>query len=68
MNTEKKEILEAVNTLPNDATFDDAIYVLYMHSCLKKSQEDLKNGRVITMQELKQHIDALEVEYANNNL
>lgn len=64
----KEQILATVNTLPDNATWDDALYTLYLHSKLKKSEEDIKNGRVITLQEFKKYIDGLEERYADNNI
>ena len=68
MINEKQEILATVNTLPDDTTWDDAIYTLYLHSKLQKSQDDIKNGKVCTLEELRQHINELEAKYANNNI
>lgn len=68
MNNEKQQILATVNTLPDNTTWDDAIYTLYLHSKLAKSKENIKNGNVITLQELKSHIDGLEAKYAADNI
>lgn len=51
MSNEKQKILEVIHALPDDTTWDDAIYTLYLHSELDKSQDDIKNGRVITLEE-----------------
>lgn len=56
MINEKQEILATVNTLPEDTTWDDATYTLYLHSKLQKSQEDIKNGRVMTVKESKERM------------
>ena len=56
MTSKKQEILATVNTLPDDTTWDDAIYTLYLHSKLQKSQEDIKNGRVMTVEESKERM------------
>ena len=56
MISKKQEILATVNTLPDDTTWDDAIYTLYLHSKLQKSQEDIKNGRVMTVKESKERM------------
>lgn len=53
MIDEKKEI---VNTLPDDITCDNSIYALYLHSKLQKSQDDIKNGRVMTIKESKERM------------
>ena len=40
MINEKQEILETVNTLPDNTTWDDAVYTLYLHSKLQKSKNN----------------------------
>lgn len=56
MTNEKQEILATVNTLPEDTTWDDAIYTLYLHSKLKKSQDNIKNGNIMTIEESKERM------------
>lgn len=56
MINEKKKILRAVNTLPDDTTWDNAIYTLYLNSKLQKSQDDIKTGRVMTIEESKERM------------
>ena len=56
MVNEKQEILSIVTTLPDNATLDDAIYALYMHSKLQKSQNDIENGKVMTIEESKERM------------
>ena len=56
MTSKKQEILATVNTLLDDTTWDEAIYTLYLHSKLQKSQEDIKNGRVMTVKESKERM------------
>lgn len=58
MINEKKKIIRAVNTLPNDTTWDNTIYTLYLNSKLQKSQDDIKNGRVLTIEESKERMKA----------
>lgn len=53
MINEKQEILATVNTLPDNTTWDDAVYTLYLHSKLQKSKDDIKNGRVCLLKNLK---------------
>lgn len=52
----KKEILETVNTLPEDTNWDEAIYTLYLRSKLQRSLDDIKNGRVMTIEESKERM------------
>lgn len=68
MINEKQQILGAINTLPDDTTWDDALYTLYLHSKLEKSRENIKSGKVITLQELKDHINRLEAKYEADNI
>ena len=56
MINKKQEIIATINTLPDDTTWDDAIYALYLHSKLQKSQDDIKNGRVMTIEESKERM------------
>lgn len=56
MSSEKQQILEIVNTLPDDTTLEDAIYALYLKAKVKKSESDIKNGRVMTVEESKERM------------
>lgn len=56
MINEKQEIIATVNTLPDNTSWDDATYNLYLHSKLKKSQDDIKNGRVMTIEKSKERM------------
>ena len=58
MINEKQEILATVNTLPDNTTWDDAVYTLYLHSKLQKSKDDIKNGRVMSIEESKEKMGA----------
>lgn len=68
MINEKEEILETINTLPDNTTWDDAVYTLYLHAKLAKSKKNIKNGNVMTLQELKDYIDGLEAKHEANNI
>lgn len=61
----KEQILEIINTLPNDASWDDIIYALYFHSKLKKSRKDLENGNYLTLKDFDQQMEA---KYENCNI
>ena len=66
MINQKNEILQAVNTLPDNATWDDALYTLYLQAKIKRSEDDIKNGRVITLEELDREMDAKYESYSIN--
>lgn len=61
-----KKILNEVNVQEN--TLYDIIYNLFFFAKLQESEDSIRNGRVCTLEELKQHIDELEAKYANNNI
>lgn len=54
MINEKKQIIEMVNSLPENTSIDEAIYTLYINSKLEKSKEDIKNKRIMTIEESKE--------------
>ena len=43
-------------------TLYDIIYDLFFYAKLQESEEDIKNGRICTLEELRQHINELEVK------
>ncbi len=61
-----KKTLNQVNT--KDDTLYDIIYNLFFFAKLQESEDSIKNGKVCTLEELRQHIDELEAKYANNNI
>ena len=61
-----KKTLNQVNVQKN--TLYDIIYDLFFFAKLQESEDDIKNGIVCTLEELRQHIDELEAKYANNNI
>ena len=52
--------LNKVNVQEN--TLYDIIYDLFFYAKLQESEEDIKNGRICTLEELRQHINELEVK------
>ena len=61
-----KKSLNKVNVQEN--TLYDIIYDLFFYAKLQESEEDIKNGRICTLEELRQHINGLEEKHANNNI
>lgn len=61
-----KKSLDKVNVQEN--TLYDIIYDLFFYAKLQESEEDIKNGRICTLEELRQHINELEEKHANNNI
>ena len=65
MTSVKEQIIEAVKTLPDNATWEDALYTLFLCSKLKESEDDIKNGRVMTIEESKER---MRKKYENFNV
>ena len=47
----KEQLLDVIKTLPDDATWNDALYMVYLLSEIKQGEEDIQNGRVMTIEE-----------------
>ena len=47
----KEQLLDVIKTLPDDATWNDALYMVYLLSEVKQGEEDIQNGRVMTIEE-----------------
>lgn len=61
-----KKTLNQVNKYEN--TLYNFIYDLFFYAKLQESEDSIRNGKVCTLEDLKQHIKNLEVDYANNNI
>ena len=58
----KKEINELLNELPEDATWNDVMYKIYVRQSIEQGLEDIEEGRVISHEELKKkYTDKLSV-------
>ena len=60
-----KKTLNKVNV--QDNTLYDIIYNLIFFAELQESEEDIKNGRVCTLEELKAEMEARYESYYNSN-
>jgi len=56
METLKQEAIEAISKLPESATIDEIIYRLYVIDKVKKAQETVERGEVISLDELKREM------------
>ena len=55
-----EKISELIKKAPtDDGTFYGSLYDLYVFIGLVKSADDIKNGRTITLEELKKEMEAL---------
>lgn len=58
-----KNILNTIN-LESDTLYD-LIYDLIFFNALKESEDDIKNGRVFTLEELAKEMEAIYESYNN---
>lgn len=53
----KKQALDTIAKLPDDADIDEIMYRLYVIDKLRKSREAIEQGKVISHEELKREIE-----------
>lgn len=49
----KKEAQQLVENLPEDATWDDLMYEIYVRQTFEAGLEDIKQGRTVDIQEVR---------------
>ena len=52
MATAKQVALEIVGSLPDDCTFKDAAYRLYLRQLVEEARDDFREGRIFTQEEV----------------
>lgn len=50
----KAAVLELVNDLPNDATWEDVIYRGYVREAIEAGRKDAAEGRLVDLAEVRQ--------------
>lgn len=53
----KERVLSALDSLPDDATFDEAIYHLYVHRKIEIGLAQAERGELIPDEELARQLD-----------
>ncbi len=56
MKTVKQIVHDIAEHLPEEASFDDAMYALYVRQKLEEGLHDLDEGRTYTQEEVEQHL------------
>jgi predicted transcriptional regulator len=54
--TVKEMAQKAISNLPEEATFDDIQYQLYVLECIEQGEKDFENGNVLTEGEVQQKL------------
>ena len=52
MTISKKQVLEIVKDLPEEIDIDEIIYRLYLRQKLEAAEEDVREGRVVSHEEV----------------
>ena len=52
----KEEMLRIVEQLPDDATWDDVVYQVYVHQSIEAGLKDCQEGRTITVEEVRRRL------------
>ena len=53
----KQEAIHTITQLPDDVDMDEIMYRLYVLDKIRKGQDDIAKGRVISAEDLKREID-----------
>lgn len=56
MKTVKQIVYDVAEHLPDEASFDDALYALYVRQKLEEGLRDLDEGRTYTQEEVEQRL------------
>ena len=56
LRTIKREALDVISKLPDSASIDDIMYQLYVLDKIRKGQEAIKDGKTISVEELKKEM------------
>ena len=54
----KQEAINAIERLPDNATIEDIMYRLYVIDKIHEGLDDVRNGRVITTEELEKEVQS----------
>lgn len=52
----KSEARRLVEELPEDSTWDDLVYRIYLHEALGQGRRDVREGRVLTTAEVRKNL------------
>jgi hypothetical protein len=58
MESLKKEAMNAISKMPETADIDDIMYRLYVIDKVRKGREAVQQGKVISIEELREEIKA----------
>ena len=56
MQTAKESVRDLLDDLPEDTTFEDIQYHIYVRQKIERGLQDLKDGRVLTQKEVERRM------------
>jgi len=56
MSTAKEEVRKMLDQLPDDASFEDIQYHIYVREKIERGLKDIKEGRVLSQEEVEQRM------------
>ena len=59
----KNEVAENLKSISNTQSLDEIFYTLYLKIKLARSEDDIKNGRVTSLEDFEKEMEALYEHY-----
>lgn len=56
MNTAKEEVRKMLDHLPDDASFEDIQYHIYVREKIERGLKDIQEGRVLSQEEVEERM------------
>lgn len=56
MKTAKKEVRKILENIPDNSTFEDIQYHIYVREKIERGLEDIRAGRVLTQKEVEKRL------------
>ncbi|MGB2728388.1 MAG: hypothetical protein WBD09_07910 [Halobacteriota archaeon] len=56
MSTAKEEVRKMLDQIPEDATFEDIQYHIYVQEKIERGMNDIKEGRVLSQEEIERRM------------
>ena len=56
MRTAKEEVKKMLDQMPDDATFEDIQYHIYVQEKIERGLKDIQEGRLLTQEEIEQRM------------
>ena len=56
MSTAKEEVRKILDAIPDDASFEDIQYHIYVREKIERGLKDIQEGRVLSQEEIEQRM------------